>query len=132
MFLDASRNENVAQRDRIWMDFGTHFGSFSGRGRYAKSAYSTMVLLLFHALRGSKNEVKSDLQYSTPKKMPNMLNMAPQGFRFGVIFGTFGDLFCMLFFDSKIGTLEESLRSATTRVNSLTGEPQRSYLTKVK
>ena len=107
MFLDASRNENVAQRARIWMDFGTNFGPFSGRGRYAKSAYSTMVLLLFPTRRGSKNDVKSDLQYSTPKKMPNIVNMAPLGLRFGVIFGTFGGLFCMLFFDAKKGTLEE-------------------------
>ena len=86
------------------MDFGTHFGPFSGRGRYAKSAYSTVVLLLVHALRGSKNDVKSDLQYSTPKKMPNIVNMAPLGLRSGVIFGTFGGPFCMLFFDSKMGT----------------------------
>ena len=90
MFLDASRNENVAQRDRIWMGVGTHFGPFSERGRYAKSAYSTLVWLLFHALRGSQNDVKSDLRYSTPKKMPNVLNMAPLGLRFGVIFDTFG------------------------------------------
>ena len=66
-----------------------------------------MVWLLFHALRGSKNDVKSDLQYSTPKKMPNIVNMAPLGLRFGVIFGTFGSPFCMLFFDSKMGTLDE-------------------------
>ena len=103
MFLDASRNANVTQSDRIWMDFGTHFGAFSGRGRYAKSAYSTVVLLLFHAPRGSKNDVKSDLQYSTPKKMSNIVNMAPLGLRFGVIFDTFGGLFCMLFFDAKKG-----------------------------
>ena len=89
------------------MDFGTHFGPFSERGRYAKSAYSTVVWLLFHALRGSQNDVKSDLQYSTPKKMPNIVNMAPLGLRFGLIFDTFGTLFCMLFFDSKIGTLGE-------------------------
>ena len=89
------------------MDFGTHFGPFSGRGRYAKSAYSTVVWLLFHALRGSQNDVKSDLQYSTPKKMPNMLNMTPLGLRLGVIFDTFGRLFCRPFFDAKKGTLEE-------------------------
>ena len=89
------------------MDFGTHFGHFSGRDPYAKSVYGTMVWPLFHALRGSKNDVKSDLQYSTPKKLPNGLNMAPLGLRFGLILGTFGGLFCMLFFDSKMGTLDE-------------------------
>ena len=107
MFLDASRNENVAQRARILMDFGTHFGHFSGRGRYAKSAYSTVVLLLFHAPRNTKNDIKSDLQYSTPKKMPNMLDMTPLGLRLGIIFDTFGGLFCRLFFDAKKGTLGE-------------------------
>ena len=66
-----------------------------------------MVLLLFHGLRATKNDVKSDLQYSTPKKMPNMLNMTPLGLRLGVIFDTFGGLFCRLFFDAKKGTLEE-------------------------
>ena len=106
MFLDVSRNENVTQRDRIWVDFGTHFGFFSGRGWYAKSAYSTVVLLLFHAPRDTKNDIKSDLQYSIPKKMPNIVNMAPLGLRFGVIFGTFGTLFCMLFFGSKMGIPE--------------------------
>ena len=118
----------MAQRHRIWMDFGTHVGPFSERGRYAKSAYSTMVWLLFHALRGSQNDVKSDLQYSTPKKMPNVLNMAPLGLRFGLILGTFGGLFCRLFFDAK----KVPLGSATRGVNGLTGEAQRGYLTKVK
>ena len=110
------------------MDISTHFGPFSERGRYAKSAYSTMVWPLFHALRGSKNDVKSDLQYSTPKKMPNVLNMAPLGLRFGLIFGTFGALFCMLFLIRKWVPLP----SASPRVNGLTGEAQRGYLTKVK
>ena len=81
--------------------------SFSGRGRYAKSAYSTVVWLLFHALRGSQNDVKSDLQYSTSKKMPNMLNMTPLGLRLGIIFNAFGGLFYRLFFDAKKGTLGE-------------------------
>ena len=39
--------------------------------------------------------------------MPNIVNMVPLGLHFGFIFGTFGTLFCILFFDSKMGTLDE-------------------------
>ena len=72
------------------MDVGTHFGPFSGRNQYAESAYSTLVLLLFHDLRGPTNDVKSELKCSIPNMMLNVFNMAPLGFHFEVMFGTFG------------------------------------------
>ena len=72
------------------MDFGIHFGPFSARGRYVKSAYSRAVLLLFRDLRAPKNDLKSELKCSIPKMMPNMVNMASLGLHFGFIFDSFG------------------------------------------
>ena len=89
------------------MDCGTHVAPFSGRGRYAKSAYSTLVLHFFHVLRGPNNDIKSEVKCSTPKMMPNVVNMGPLGLHVGVIFDTLGSLFRMLCFSSKMGTLGE-------------------------
>ena len=65
------------------MGFGTHFGPFSERGRYAKHVYSTTVLLLFCDLRGPRNELKSELKTSISTMMPKMSNIAPLGLHFG-------------------------------------------------
>ncbi len=89
----------------MWMDFGTHFGSFSGKAEYVKSAYSTVVLLLFHVPRGPKNDMNSEVKCSIPKMMQIVRNMAPLGLHFEVTFGTVGGQCCMLVFGSKMGTL---------------------------
>ena len=88
------------------MDVGTHFGPFSERGRYANFDDSITVLLVVCDLRDPRNELKSELKTSIPKRMPKMSNIAPPGLHFGALFGTFWNQFCMSFFGSKMGALE--------------------------
>ena len=58
-------------------------------------------------MRAPQNDLKKKVKCSIPKMMPSMVNIAPPGFHFQVIFSTFGGLFCMLFFGLKMGTLDE-------------------------
>ena len=94
MFWDASRHQNEAKGDPIWVDLGLILESFFGRGRYAKSEYSSTVLTLFGDLRGPQNGFKSDLKTSILKMIPNCLKMAPEGVDLGGFWVTFWSQFC--------------------------------------
>ena len=90
MFRDASRHQNEAKSDPIWVDFGLILETFLEEANMQNLNTVHQFLPLFGDLEGPQNGFKSDLKTSIPKMIPKCLKMAPEGVdleAFGSLFG---------------------------------------------